>query len=110
MFDNLSYLFFAHPRPLNPVRHRRVTGKQQHVALTDQLFGSWLIKDDPRIGEARDGEGHASRHIRFDDSGDHVHRWPLCCDDEVNTDGSRLLRYSGNRLFNVACRNHHEVV
>ena len=21
--------------------------EQQHVALTDQLFGSWLIKDDP---------------------------------------------------------------
>ena len=62
-----------------------------------------------RVGEARDGEGHASRHIRFDDSGDHVHRWPLCCDDEV-VPTALAFAHSGNRLFNVACRNHHEVV
>src|SRR4029079_15209997 len=108
--DPLAPLFLADERALDSLRHVGVAGKQQHVALADQLLGAWLIEDDAAVGEAVDGICGAGRDVGLDDAGDDVDRRPLCGHDEVHADRAGLLGDTSDALLYVARRDHHQVV
>ena len=95
---------------MNSLGDARRWAQQQHVATAKKFLGTTLIEDDSRISEARNREGQTCRHVGFDHAGNDVDRRTLSGDHQVDADCTRHLRDSTDRFFDVARRNHHEVI
>ena len=81
----------------------------EHVTVAQQLLGATLVNDGARVDLAGDLERHARRNVGLDQAGDHVHRRPLCREDQVDTRRPRLLGDTGDQLFNLLADDHHHV-
>ena len=110
MTHNLAHFGFVNPCRLNSLRHRCVSRQQQHVALTNQFFRAGLVQDHATVSKARYRKCHTRRNVGFDNTRDDVDAWALCCNDQVNTDRTSLLRNASDAVFYVASRNHHQVI
>src|SRR5205809_1951067 len=72
-----SDFFFRHQRPVNAMKPRRPGRQIQHVASSKQRFRAVRIENGARIHLAGNAERNASREVRLDQAGDHVHGGPL---------------------------------
>src|ERR1700722_16387971 len=108
--DDGPYLLLGDPRALDPAGDARGSREQQQVATADQALRSGLVEDDPAVGERRDRERQARRDVGLDDAGDDVDGRALGGDDEGNPDRPRHLGDPADRLLDVSCRDHHQVV
>ena len=68
-----------------------------------------MIEDHAGVGEARNRKGETRGHVGLDHAGDDIDRRPLGGDHQVNADRTGHLGDSGDRLFDIARRDHHEV-
>ena len=110
MRGHLAHALLVDPGALDALGPARRRGDHQEVALADELLGAGLVEDDARVGEARDREREAARHVGLDHTGDHVDRRTLRRDHEVDADGARHLRDAADARLDVARRDHHQVV
>src|SRR5215212_7941384 len=51
----------------------------------------------------------STRKVCLDQPGDHVYRWPLRGQNQMDADGPRLLGQSGERRFHFTLYRHHQV-
>ena len=109
VLDDALDLGLGDPRALHADRLGRAHRQEQRVALADQLVGTRLVEDDARVGDARDREREARRHVRLDEARDHVDRGPLRGQHQVDARGAGELRDAHDRVLDVARRHHHEV-
>ena len=94
---------------LQPDRLIGAHRQEECVAHTDQLLRARLIKDDAAVSQRRRRERQPGRHVGLDQTGDHIHRWPLGGQHEVDTGRAGLLGDPHDRIFDVARGGHHQV-
>ena len=58
---------------------------------------------------ARHLKGDAGRDVGLDQAGDHIHRWPLGGQNQVDARGARLLRQARDQFFHLLAHHHHQV-
>src|SRR5208283_1595980 len=54
-------------------------------------------------------ERNPRREVRLDQSGNHIHRRPLRCQNQVDPHRARHLRQSRDRLLNIVRVHHHQI-
>src|SRR5450830_543271 len=81
----------------------------QHIAHTQQSFGPHLVQNRARVDLRRYLEGDTGRNIRLDQSCDHVYRWALRGQNQVQTCCAGLLRDTRDELLDFFTHHHHQV-
>ena len=84
-------------------------GKEQHVALAEEQFGTVLIQHDTAVHLAGDTERDLARHVRFDQTRDDCRLRALRGENQMDADGSGFLGQSYDERFNFLAAGHHQV-
>ena len=81
----------------------------KHVALAEQRLGAHLIEDGTRVDLACDLKRDARWNVCLDEPGNHVDRWTLRREDQMDSRGTCLLRDAGDQLLDLLSGHHHEI-
>ena len=85
-------LIFRNKGTLNADRFLQALWIEQHVSLSEKLFGSNHIDDRTGIHAGGYREGDSGGHVRLDEARDHVRGGALRGHDEVDAGRARELR------------------
>ena len=86
------------------------TGRHvEHIPLTDEVLGTFAIKNNAAIESGGNLEGDAGGNVGFDHAGDYVRTRRLCGDDEMDACGACHLCDASDGNFNVRRSGLHQV-
>ncbi len=109
VLDHAMHLIVSHERAVNAIRNSRAAEHEQHIAAPEERLCAHLIQDRAAVDFARDLKRDARGHVSLNQPGDHVHRWPLRGQDQMDARSARLLCKARNQLFNFLASRHHQV-
>ena len=72
MPDDSMNLMIRHKRTVHAHRQRGSRRQIQHVTVPEQVLGTHLIKNCPRVDFSRHLEGNTRRDVRFDQARDDI--------------------------------------
>src|SRR5207249_9167368 len=90
-------------------RPRRVDRLVEHVAASQEVFGTGGVEDGPRVDARGHGEGDAARDVGLDQAGDDLDRWALGRHHQVDPGRSCQLRDAGDGRLDLVGADYHEV-
>src|SRR5204863_2295579 len=97
--DDRLHLAVRNEHALQPGGPPCLDRQVEHVAASQQLLGTGLVEDDPRVDARADGEGDPRRDVGFDQAGDDVGGGALGRDQEVNAHGTGELGDATDQLL-----------
>ena len=83
--------------------------QEQHVTIAQQFVSTIFIQHHATIGLTCHLKTQTGRQVTFDQTGDHINRWLLRCENQVDTHCPTFLCQSNDVLLNIFACRHHQV-
>ena len=83
----------------------------EHISFPNKIFRPFTTKDCSTIHLRNHSKSNSRWNVCLDQSSNHIHWWPLRCQDEMNSYRSSLRSQTVNTVFNLLSicrtRKHH---
>src|SRR5207249_2078152 len=109
VLDDAVHFCVGHECTVHALRMPDSRRHIKHVALAEQRLGAHLIEDGTRVDLACDLKRDARWNVCLDEPGNHVDRWTLRREDQMDSRGTCLLRDAGDQLLDLLSGHHHEI-
>ena len=94
---------------LNAKRLTDANGRKEHIALPHQFFRALGIQNDTGLHSGSYRERDPGGNICFHQTGDHIRRGPLGCNNQMHSGGTAHLGNTADRVFHFLRCNQHQV-